>query len=87
MDEDIPCSSGMHYSKEEWVRYTRDLETSGSSLPQVVMKTCKQTERHVCILEGRVDALHATMQHSMSVCSENGQRVQQVQQECETIRK
>ena len=38
-------------------------------------------------LEGRVDALHATMQYSMSMCSENGQRAQQIQQECETIRK
>ena len=45
-----------------------------------------QTEAHVCTLEGRVDALHATMQHSISMCSENGQRVQQIQQECETIR-
>ena len=38
-------------------------------------------------LEGRVDSLHATMQHSLSMCSEKGQRVQQVRQECETIRK
>ena len=38
-------------------------------------------------LEGRVDALHATMQHSFSMCAENSQRVQKVQQECETTRK
>ena len=81
------AGSGMHYSEEEWVRYTRDLEKSVSSLPQVVIETCKQTETHVCTLEGRVDPLHATMQHSMSMCAENYQHVQQVQQECETIRK
>ena len=85
MDEDIPFGSGRHYSEEEWVRYTRDLEKSVSSLPQVVIETCKDTEMHVCTLEGRVDALHATMQHSMTMCSENGQRVQQVQQEGEMI--
>ena len=87
MDEDIPFVPGMHYSEEEWVRYTRDLEKSVSSLPQVVIETCKDTEMHVCTLESRVDALHATMQHSISMCSEKGQRVQQVKQECETIRK
>ena len=38
-------------------------------------------------LEGRVDALHATMQHSISMCAENSQHVQKVQQECETTRK
>ena len=38
-------------------------------------------------LEGRVDALHGTIQHSISMCAENGQHVHQVQQECETIRK
>ena len=79
--------SGVHYSEEEWVRYTRDLETSVSSLPQVFMETCRQTEILMGTLEGRVDALHATMQQSMSMCSENSQRVQQVQQECEIIRK
>ena len=75
MDEDIPFDSGMHYSEEEWVRYTRDLEKYVSSLPQVVIETCNQTETHVCTLEGRVDVVHATMWHSMSMCSENGQRV------------
>ena len=77
----------MHYSEEEWVRYTRDLEKTVSALPQVVIETCKETEMHVCTLEGRVDALHATMQHSISMCAENSQRVQKVQQECETTRK
>ena len=38
-------------------------------------------------LEGRVDALHATMQHPISMCAENAQHAQQVHQECETIRK
>ena len=63
-------ASGMHYSEEEWVRYTREFEKSVSSLPQVVMDTCMQTETHMCTVEGRVDALHATMQHSISMCSE-----------------
>ena len=76
----------MHWSEEEWVRYTRDLEKSVSSLPQVVMEACKDTEMHVCTLESRVDALHANMQHSISMCADNGQRVQQIQQEWETIR-
>ena len=87
MNKDIPFVSGMHYSEEEWVRYTRDLEKSVSSLPQVVIETCKDTEMHVRTLESRVDSLHATMQHSISMCAENGQHVQQVQQECETIRR
>ena len=78
--------SGMHYSEEEWVRYTCELEKSVSALPQVIMETCMQIETHVCTLEGRVDALHATMQQSVSMCAEKGQRVQQIQQECETIR-
>ena len=78
--------SGMHHSEEEWVRYTRELEKYVSSLPQVVMEACMQTETHVCTLESRVDALHATMQQSASMCAEKGQRVQQIQQECETIR-
>ena len=89
MDEDpsphgIP-GSGVHYSEEEWVRYTRDLEKSVSSLPQVFMETCRQTETQMGTLEGRVDALHVTMQQSMSMCSENSQRVQQLQRECETL--
>ena len=49
MDEDISFGSGMHDSEEEWVRYTSDLEKSVSSLPQVVIETCKQTETHVCL--------------------------------------
>ena len=80
MDEDTPFNgmsgSGMHYSEEGGVRYTRNLEKSVSSLPQVVTETCKQTETHVCTLEWRVDALHFTMQQSVSMCSENCQRVQ-----------
>ena len=76
----------MHFSEGEWVRYTRELEKFVSSLPQVVMETCMQTETHVCTLESRVDALHATMQQSASMCAEKGQRVQQVQQECQNIR-
>ena len=77
----------MHYSEEERVRYTRELEHSVSSLPQAFMETCRQTEIHMGTLEGRVDALHATMQHSISMCTKNSQCVQEVQQECETIRK
>ena len=80
------AGSGMHCSEEEWVRYPHELEKSVSLLPQVVIETCMQTETHVCTLEGRVDALHVTMQQSVSMCAENGQRVQQIQQECETIR-
>ena len=45
-----------------------------------------QTETHVCTIESRVYVLHATMQQSVSMCAEHGQRVQQFQQECETIR-
>ena len=90
MDEDTPFNgmsgSGMHYSEEEWVLYTHDLENSVSSLPKVVIETYMQTETHVCTLESRVDALHASMQRSVSMCAENCQRVQQIQQECETIR-
>ena len=90
MDEDTPphemLGSGVHYSEEECVHYTRGLERSLASLPQVFMENCRQTEAHMGTLDGRVDALHATMQHSISMCSENGQRVQQIQQECETIR-
>ena len=52
MDEDIPFNrmsgSCMDYSEEEWVRYARDLEKSVSSLPQVVIETCRQTETQVC---------------------------------------
>ena len=33
-----------------------------------------------------MDALHTTMQQFVSMCAEKGQRVQQIQQECETIR-
>ena len=58
-----------------------------SALPQVVIETCKDTEVHVCTLESRVDALHATMQHSSPMCAENAQHAQQVHQECETIRR
>ena len=90
MNEDSPphgmSGSGMHYSEEEWDRYTRDLEKSVSSLPQVVMEICMQTETCVHTLESRVDALHATMQKSASMCAEKGPCVQQIQQECETIR-
>ena len=77
----------MHYSEEEWVRYTRELEHSVSSLPQVFMETCKQTEIPMGTLEGRGDALHATVQHSISMCAENAQHAHQLHQECETIRK
>ena len=91
MDEDTPphgmLGSGMHYPEEEWVHYTRELEKSVSSLTQVFMETCRQTEAHMGTFEGGVDALHATMQHSISMCAENAQHVYQVQQECETIRK
>ena len=90
MDEYTPPNgmpgSGMHYSEEEWVCYTRELEKSLSALPQVIIETCMQTETHLCMLEGRVDALHATMQQSVSMCGEKGQCVQQIQQEYETIR-
>ena len=79
--------SGGHYSEEEWVQYTRGLERSLASFPQMSMETCRQMDTHLGALEGRVDALHVTMQHSMSTCSENGQRVQQIQQDCGTIRK
>ena len=47
MDEDIPFVSGMHYSEEEWVHYSRDFENSVSSLPQLVIETCKETQMHV----------------------------------------
>ena len=77
---------GHLFSEEEWFRYTRELEKSVSSLPQVVMETCMQTETCVRTLESRVDALHATLQQSVSTCAGKGQRVQQIQQECETIR-
>ena len=76
----------MHYSEEEWVRYCRELEKSVSALPQVFMETCMQTETRVCTLECRVDALHVTMQPSVSMCAEKGQCVQKTQQECKTIR-
>ena len=84
MDKDPPngmSGSGMHYSEEEWVRYTRELEKFVSSLPQVIMETCMQTETHVCKLESIVHALHATMRQFVPMCAEKGQRVQQIQQE------
>ena len=89
MDEDSPppvlADSGMHYSEEEWVRYTRGVEKTVSELRQIVVETCTQTNGQVCALEGRVDVLHATKQQSVSMCSEQGQRVQQLQRECETL--
>ena len=51
----------------------------------MALKKCTHIEAQVHTLEGRVEALHATMQQSVSMCAEKGQRVQKNQQECETL--
>ena len=76
----------LHYSAEEWIRYIHELEKAAATLPQVALEKCTHLESQFHTLEGRVEVLHVTMQQSVSMCAEKGQRVQQIHQECETLR-
>ena len=69
-----------------WVRYTHELEKAAATSPQVALETCTHLESQFHTLEGRVEVLHVTMQQSVSMCAEKGQVVQQIHQECETLR-
>ena len=76
----------LHYSEEQWVRYIHELEKAAATLPQVALEKCTHLESQFHTLEGQVEVLHATLQQSVSMCAEKGQRVQQTHQECEILR-
>ena len=89
MDEDTPHAGSdplIHYSEHEWVLYVHELEKAAATLPQVALESCTYLESQFHTLEGRVEVLYATMLQSVSMCAEKGQRIQQIQQECETLR-
>ena len=75
----------LHYSEEGWVRYIHELEKAAAILPQVAFENA-YIDTQVHTLEGQAVVLHATMQQSVSMCAEKGQRAQQFHQECETLR-
>ena len=52
----------------------------------MALEKCTHLESQFNILEGQVEVLHATMQQSVSMCAEKGQRVKQIHQECVTLR-
>ena len=62
------------------------VEKAVATLPQVALETCTHLESQFHTLEGRVKVMHATMQQSVSMCAERGQRKQQIHQECKTLR-
>ena len=71
--------------KSGFVMFT-SLKKDVATLPRVALETCTHLESQVHTLEGRVEALYATMQHSFFMCAEKGQRVEHIQQEWETLR-
>ena len=57
----------LQYSEEEWFRYVHELEKAVATLPQLALETCTHIQSQVHSLDGRVDALKATTQQSISM--------------------